>query len=103
MACADGKRTGSARGLGMDGRNATQLRIDLRQKRAQMELLGKLAGVEIPDRARVDFARIDLRVIDRFPAGLRDQITDRFAFLFQVALKIGSAAAKNVNWFHGIK
>ena len=93
------KSTGSARGLGVHGGNATQFRIDLGQKRAQMELLGKLPRIEISDRARVDFARVDLRVVNCFPAGLRDQIADRFAFLLQVALKIGSAAAENVNRF----
>src|SRR5213595_3018918 len=30
----------------------------------------------------------------------RDQIADRFSFLLQVALKIGSAAAEDVNRFH---
>jgi hypothetical protein len=64
-----------------------------------MELLGKLAGVEIADRARVDFAWIDLRIVDCFPAGFRNHVTDRFAFLLQVALKIGSATAEDVNWF----
>ena len=64
-----------------------------------MKLLGELACVEIADRPRVDFARIDLRIVDRFSAGFRDQIADRFAFLLQVALKIGAAAAENVDWF----
>ena len=62
-----------------------------------MELLGELAGIEVADGRRFDLRRIDLRVIDRIPAGFRDQVADRFAFLLQVALKIGSAAAENVD------
>ena len=64
-----------------------------------MQLLGELTGVKIADRARLNFRRIDLRVIDRFFAGFGDQVADRFAFLFEVALKIGASTAKNVNWF----
>ena len=37
---------------------------------------------------------------DRLPARLRDQVADRFPFLLQVALKIGSATAEYVNRFH---
>ena len=57
-------------------------------------------GVEISDRTRVDLAGIDLRIVDRFLAGFRDQVADRFAFLLEVALKIGSAAAEDVDWVH---
>jgi len=77
----------------------TRLRIDLGNECAEMELFSKLAGVKVAYRRRFDFRRIDLRVVDRFPAGFRDQVADRFAFLLQVALKIGSAAAENVDWF----
>ena len=64
-----------------------------------MQLFGELAGIEISYRCRLDFGCINFRIGDRFPAGFRDQIADGFAFLLQVALKIGSAAAENVNWF----
>ena len=96
----NGERTGSACGLGVHGGNAMQLRVDLRQKRAEMQLLGKLSGVEITDRAGVDFARIDLRVGDRFLSRLSDEVPDRLAFLLQVALKIGSVTAENINFVH---
>jgi hypothetical protein len=61
----DGERAGSAGRLGMRRRNAMQLRIDLRQKRAEMQLFGELTGVEIADRAGVNFAGIDLGGGDR--------------------------------------
>ena len=93
------ERAGSAGSLGVHGWDTMQFRIDLRQKRTQMELLGELARVEITYRARVDFSRIDLRIFDRFPARFRDQIPDRFALFLQVALKIGSATAENVDRF----
>ena len=93
------KRAGSASRFGVHGRDAVQFRIDLRNKRAEMQLFGELPGVEISNRPRLDFRRIDLRVVDRFFAGLRDQIPDGLAFLLEVALKIGSPAAENVNWF----
>src|SRR5436190_17250975 len=77
-----------------------QFRIDLRHERAQMELFRESARVEIPHRRRLYFRRIDLRIVDRLPSRFRDQIADRFSFLLQVALKIGSAAAEDVNRFH---
>src|SRR4051794_31598364 len=77
-----------------------QLRIDLGDERAQMELLREPAGIEVAHRRRLDFRRIDLRVLDRLPPRFRDQIADRFAFLLQVALKVSSAAAEDVNRFH---
>ena len=93
------ERTGSARRLGVHRRNAAQLRVDLGNERPKVQLLGELAGVKVAHGRRLDLRRIDLRVVDRFPAGFRDQVADRFAFLLQVALKIGSAAAENVDWF----
>src|SRR5262249_16467736 len=78
--------------------NTTQLRIDLWNECSQLQLLGELAGVKIPDRSRLNFARVDLGVINRFLAGLDDQMPDRFPFLLQIALKIGAPAAENVNW-----
>src|SRR5204863_7441108 len=54
---------------------------------------------EIPRRRCLYFRRIDLRIVDRLPSRFRDQIADRFSFLLQVALKIGSAAAEDVNRF----
>ena len=86
----------------MHGRNAAQLRIDLRNECAELQLLGELAGVEIADRARLNFCGIDLGVVDRFFPGFNDQVPDGFAFLFQVALKIGAPAAENVNFVHKI-
>ena len=68
-------------------------------ERAEMQLFGELAGVEISHRRRFDFRRLDFRIGDRFAARFRDQIADGFAFLLQVALKIGPAAAENVNRF----
>ena len=69
-----------------------------------MELLGKLAGIEISHRPCLNFPRVDLGIVDRLLAGLGDQMPAGFAFLFEVALKIGAAAAKNVNGlFHNNK
>ena len=79
-----------------------QFRIDLRHERAQMELFRESARVEIPHRRCLYFRRIDLRIVDRLPSRFRDQIADRFSFLLQVAFKISSAAAENVNRFHGV-
>ena len=97
-----GKRAGSAGGFGVHRRNAAQFRIDLRNESAELQLFRELAGIEIADRARLDFARIDLRVVERFLPGLGNQVPDGFAFLFQVALKVGAAAAENVNFVHSI-
>jgi hypothetical protein len=60
-------------------------------------LFRELAGVEIANRARLNFTGIDLRVIDRFFPGLDDDVSDGFTFLLQVALKIRAPAPKNVN------
>jgi len=65
-----------------------------------MQLLGELTGVEIANRARLNFRRINLRVIERLFAGLGNQIPNGLALFFEVALKIGASAAKNVNRFH---
>jgi hypothetical protein len=64
-----------------------------------MQLFGELSGVEIAHCGRLDLAGIDLRVLYRFFPGLGDQVPNGFAFFFQVAFKVGSAAAENVNWF----
>ena len=74
-----------------------QFWIDLRNKRAEMQLLGELPGIEISNRRRLNFRGIDLRIIDRFLSGFDDEIPDRFPFLLEVALKIGAPAAENVN------
>ena len=77
-------------------------RINLRNERAEMELPGELAGIEIPDGRGLDFARIDLCVVERFATGFLDHVAQGFAFFFEIALKVGSARAENVNWFvHG--
>jgi len=47
----------------------------------------------------LNFAGIDLRIIDGFFTGLYDYVPDRFTFLLQVALKIRAPAAENVNRF----
>src|SRR5437660_10401616 len=60
--------------------------------------MGKLAAVEIANRTRLNFARVDLGVINRLLAGLNDQMPDGFPFLFQVALKIRAPTADNINW-----
>ena len=77
-----------------------QLRIDLRDKRTQLQLFGELTRVEIANRAGLNFRRINLRVIDRLFAGFNDDVPDRLAFLLEVALKIGASAAENVNFVH---
>src|SRR5207244_10143824 len=82
----------------MHRRNTSQFRVDLRNERAELQLLGKLTGVEIADCARLNFARVDLGVIERLLAGFDNQMPDRFAFLFHVALKIGAPTAENINW-----
>ena len=66
----------------------------------ELQLFRELSGIEISHRPGLDFARIDLRVIESLFAGLDDQMPDGFAFLFQVALKIGAPAAENVNVVH---
>ena len=61
--------------------NAAQFRIDLRNKRAELQLFRELARVEIANRAGLNFAGIDLRIIDGFFTGLYDYVPDRFTFL----------------------
>src|SRR5437879_8197322 len=82
----------------MHCRNAAQFRIDLRNKRAELQLFGELSGVEISNRARLNVADVDLGIVERFLSGFSDQMPDGFAFFLQIALKIGAPAAKNVNW-----
>ena len=77
--------------------NSAQFRIDLRNKRSELQLLGELTRVEIANCTRLDFRRINLRVVDRLFAGLDDDVPDGFPFLFQVTLKIGAPTAENVN------
>ena len=77
-----------------------QFRIDLRDKRAELQLFRELARVEIANRTRLNFRWINLRVVDRLFAGLDDDVPDRFPFLLQVALKIRASAAENVNFVH---
>jgi len=54
------------------GRNPAQFWVDLWNERAELQLLRELAGIEITNRARLNFRGIDLRVIDRFLAGFDD-------------------------------
>jgi hypothetical protein len=65
-----------------------------------LQLLGKLACVEIANRTGLNFSRINLRIIDRLLPRLDDDISNRFALFLQVALKIGAPAAENVNFVH---
>ena len=94
-----GERTGSARGFGMHRRDAMKCRVNFRDECAEMQLFGELASVEVSHRRRFDLRRFDLRVGNRVAARFRDQIADGLAFLFQVALKVSSAAAEDVDWF----
>src|SRR6266540_190192 len=84
----------------MHRRDTAQFRIDLRDKRAELQLFRELACVEIANRARLNFRRIDLCIIDRFFAGLDDDVPDGFPFLLQVTLKIRAPAAENVDFVH---
>jgi hypothetical protein len=77
--------------------NAAQFRIDLRNKRPELQLFCELARVEIPNRTRLNFAGVDLGVINGFFTGLDNEVPDRFTFLLHVALKICAPAAENVN------
>jgi hypothetical protein len=60
-------------------------------------LFRELARVEIANRARLNFAGIDLRIIDGFLAGFYNDVPDRFTFLLQVALKIRAPTPENIN------
>ena len=60
-------------------------------------MLRELARVEIANSARLNFAGIDLRIIDGFFTGLYNDVPDRFTFLLQIALKIRAPAPENVN------
>ena len=66
----------------MHRRNTTQLRIDFRNKRAELQLFGELPRVEITDRARLNLGGVDIGVVDRFFAGFGNQVPDSFAFFF---------------------
>jgi hypothetical protein len=60
-------------------------------------LFRKLARVEITNRARLNFAGIELRNIDGFLPSLDDDMSNSISFILQVALKIRAPAAENVN------
>ena len=55
----------------MHRRNTAQFRIDLRDKGTQLQLLGKLACIEIANRAGLNLRWIDLRIVDRLFAGFQ--------------------------------
>ena len=86
----------------MNGGYAVQFRIDLGNKRAELQLLGELSGIEVSNYARLNFSRVNLRVLDRLFAGLNNDVPDGFAFLLQVALKIRAPSAENENFVHNI-
>jgi hypothetical protein len=54
-------------------------------------------ALKLPTAPCLNFAGIDLRIIDCFFTGLDNDVPDRFAFLLQIALKIRAPAAENVN------
>jgi hypothetical protein len=90
-----------ARGTGrfrVHSRDAAQLRIDLGNECAELQLLGELPGIEIADRACLNFRGINLGIVDCFFAGLDNHVPDGFAFFFQVTLKIRAPTADYVNW-----
>src|SRR6266516_3655367 len=91
------KRAGCACRFGVYRRNAAQFGVDLRNKRAELQLLRELTRIEISNRARLNFRRIDFRVIDGLLAGFDDQMPDGFALLLEIALKIGAPTAKDIN------
>jgi len=84
----------------MHGRDAMQFWIDFRDKRAEVQLLGELPGIEISNRSGLNFRWIRFRIVKSFLAGFGDEIPNRFPFLLHVALKVGAPAAENVNRFH---
>ncbi len=77
--------------------NSTQFRIDLRNERAELQLLRELTRVEIANCTCLDFRGINLRVVDRLLAGLDDDVPYSLPFFLEVTLKIGAPAAENVN------
>jgi hypothetical protein len=82
---------------------AASVWIDLRNESAQLQLFGELTGVEISNRAGLNVADLDLRIVERFLSGFDDQMPDGFSLLLHVALKVGPRSAENINWFaHGI-
>ena len=81
----------------MHRRDPAQLRIDLWNEGAELQLLRELAGIEISNRARLNLARVDLGIVERFLAGFDNQMPNGLPFLLDVALKIGAPAAENVN------
>jgi hypothetical protein len=81
-------------------RNPAQFRIDLRNKRAKLQLFRKLPRVEIANRTCLNFCRIDLRIVDRLFTGFNNDVPDRFPLFLEVALKVRAPAAENVNFVH---
>src|SRR6476619_1193831 len=77
--------------------NTAQFRIDLRNKRAELQLFRELARVEIPNRPRLNFAWIDLGIIDGFFTGLDNDVPDRFTFLLQIVFFNDTPTTENVN------
>jgi hypothetical protein len=77
--------------------NAAQFRIDFRNKRAELQLFRELAGVEIANRARLNFAgSIFASSIAFFPASMMmcRMVLPSF---FRLRLKSVRPAPKNVN------
>ncbi len=59
-------------------------------------------ALKFPTAAASNFRRVDLRFGDRFLARFDDDVAQGFAFFSQVALKVGSARAEDVNRFHNL-
>jgi hypothetical protein len=67
--------------------NTAQFRIDLRNKRTELQLFGELPCVEIANRTRLNFRRINLRVVDRLFAGSMMMCRIVFPSFFRLRLK----------------
>jgi len=67
--------------------NPAQFRIDLRINAPSCNCFRELARVENYRRARLNFAGIDLRIINGFFTGLYNDVPDRFPSFFRLRLK----------------
>src|SRR5438067_13935517 len=79
--------------------NAAQFWLDLRNECAKLQLFGELARIEISNRDCLSFCRIDLCIVDRFPAGSYDNVPNGFALILEITLKISAPTVEKVNRF----
>ena len=77
-----------------------QFWIDFRNKRAEVQLLGELPGIEISNRGGLNFCWIRFRIVESFLSSFGDEVANRFPFLLHVALKVSASGAEDVNRFH---